>query len=308
VASVDLTSAAIRGERRAAARRFPAFALPLRLLTDWLPAAPLLALGACLLVAPAAALVLASLRADSGAWTLAAWSETLGRSADRRAIVTSLSLGAAAATVALAVGGPLAWLLSRATARGRTAWLALLNVGANFGGVGLAFAFTAVLGAYGMATLALRSLGLPFTPPGSASFVGLLLAYSYTNVPLFVLMTLPAMGALHRDWQEAAYTCGASPAQFWRFIGLPVLSPFLAAGWMLVFTWSVGLYSVAFALAGSAPNSPIRLMTLQIGLALTASTTHQERAAVHGTLLLLIAGATLLVYRLLMRRARRWDP
>ena len=76
---------------------------------------------------------------------------------------------------------------------------------------------------------------------------------------------------------------------------------------MLIFTWSVGLYGVAFALAGSAPNSPIRLMTLQIGLALTSSTSHQNRAAVHGTLLLLIAGATLLGYRLLLRRAARWE-
>ena len=55
-----------------------------------------------------------------------------------------------------------------------------------------------------MVTLLLQEAGIPFTPPSSASFLGLAIAYVYTNVPLFVLLTLPAMGVVRGDGMEAA--------------------------------------------------------------------------------------------------------
>ena len=60
------------------------------------------------------------------------------------------------------------------------------------------------------------------------------------------------------------------------------------------------------SLAGTAPTSPVRLMTLQIGIALNSSTGGQERAAVMATLLLLFASGCLLAYRATLRRALRW--
>lgn len=277
-----------------------------RFAAAWLPAVPLLALAVALLVLPTAAVLVLSLRQVDGGIGLGAWTETLSRRGDQRAILTSLLLGFATAAIATLVGAPLAWALNRAGVGARAAWLALLNVAANIGGIALAFAYTAVLGAYGMLTLALQHLGAPVVPPPSASFAGLLIAYLYTNVPLFVLLTLPAMGTLEREWFEAADILGANRWQFWRFIGVPVLAPFLAAGWLLVFTWSVGLYGIAYALAGAAPTSPVRLMTLQIGIALNSSTGGQGRAAVMSTLLLLFAACCLLAYRATLRRALRW--
>ena len=259
-----------------------------------------------MLVIPTAMVVLYSFRGDTGSWTLQFWVETFQRRGDRQAIVTSLSLGVACATLALLIGAPLAWFVSRSAAAARASWLSLLNVGANFGGIGLAFGFTASLGTYGMVTLLLQQAGIAFSPPSPASFLGLLLAYLYTNVPLFVLLTLPAMGVVQRDMVEAAEVLGASTLETARFIGLPLLAPFLAAGWLLIFTWSIGVYAVAFALAGNAVNGQLRLMTLQIGIALNSAATSQERAAVLATLLLLIAAVSLAAYRLIVRGAMRW--
>jgi len=306
VASADArpASAVVPGERAAA--RSPRGGGLSRAVADWLPAVPLLVLAVLLLVLPTIVVVLQSVRGEAGGLTLANWAETLGRRSDRRAILTSLELGVLCGTVSLLVGGPLAWAISRALPATRVAWLALLNVGANFGGIGLAFAYTAVLGTYGMATLALQRLGIPFAPPPSASFAGLALAFLYTNIPLFILLTLPAMRVVRDDWMEAAETCAATRAQFWRHVGLPVLAPFLGAGWLLIFTWTVGIYGLAYALAGSAPSSPVRLMTLQIGIALNQSATGQQRAAVMAAILLLIATVSLVSYRLVMRRATRW--
>ena len=93
-----------------------------------------------------------------------------------------------------------------------------------------------------MVTLLLNGTGIAFSPPSPASFLGLLLAYVYTNVPLFVLLTVPAMNVIRGEWMEAAEICGATRRQFWRMVGIPVLTPFLAAGWLLIFTWSIGIY------------------------------------------------------------------
>jgi len=101
-----------------------------------------------------------------------------------------------------------------------------------------------------MLTIAVQALGLDWRPPAPATFVGLLMGYEYTNIPLFVLLTIPAMGIIREDWWEAAQVAAATRTTFWRRIGLPLLAPFIASGWLLIFTWSVGIYSLAYAFAG----------------------------------------------------------
>jgi putative spermidine/putrescine transport system permease protein len=235
------------------------------------------------------------------------WARVLGQRVNQDAILTSLALGVSSATVTLIIGSPIAWLISRMVTSGRAFWLGLLNVAANFGGIGLAFAYLATLGAVGMITLILQALGLPFVPPRSSSFLALLMAYEYTNVPLFVLLTIPAMGVLRDDWWEAAQTASATRWQFWRMVGLPVLSPFLAAGFLLIFTWSIGIYGIAYGLAGQSGGTAARLITLQIGSVLSSDVlTGTSQAAVLSVVLLAIAGLSLLGYRRLMRRALRW--
>ena len=133
------------------------------------------------------------------------------------------------------------------------------------------------------------------------------MAYSYTNIPLFVLLTLPAMGILRQEWLEAAEVCAASRWQFWRFVGLPILAPFLAAGFLLIFTWSIGLYGIAYALGGTASSTgQLRLITLQIGLNLNTGVGSEERSYVLAVVLLLLATGALLSYRAVMKRALRW--
>lgn len=279
-----------------------------RLVGDWLPALPLIALAIALLVAPTVELVVRSFySAETGA-TLDFWAQTIGSKGGQRAILTSVLLGLVCATLAVLLGGPLAWLVSRMVTSHRSFWLSMLNVAANFGGIGLAFGYMAALGSYGMVTLALNDLGWKgFDPPEIGSFASLVMAYCYTNIPLFVLLTLPAMAILRTEWMEAAETCAASRGQFWRFVGLPILTPFLLAGWLLIFTWSIGIYGLAYALGQTAATTgSLRLITLQIGLTLNTGAGSEERAYVYAVVLLLLAVVSLLSYRATLRRALRW--
>jgi putative spermidine/putrescine transport system permease protein len=197
-------------------------------------------------------------------------------------------------------------LIGRMPAVRRSGWLALLNVAANIGGIGLGFALVATIGSVGMVTLALRGAGLDWSPPEVDSFAGLALGYAYTNVPLFVLLTLPAFGILRDDWAEAARVSAASRPQYWRRIGLPILAPFIGAGWLLIFTWSIGIYSLAYALAGTGGIQRVPLITLRIGTVIQSDVFTTWRADVLAVILMAIAIVALLGYRTLLRRGARW--
>ncbi|HEY9619370.1 MAG TPA: ABC transporter permease subunit [Crinalium sp.] len=285
--------------------RSPRLQSLLQWLKCWLPALPLLILAYGLLVVPLIALMMQSFLDSDGSFTLDHWRVTFASRMNRQAIVTSLTLSFTSATIALIVGGPVAWLISQMAIAPRSIWLSGFNMATNFSGIGLAFGFVAILGTYGMLTLALRQMGIAFTPPTPGSFWGLAIAYSYLNIPLFVLLTIPGMSSLRHEWWEAAQVSGATRWQFWQQIGVPLLAPFLAAGWMLTFTWSLGLYGLPFALGvGTTPS--LSLLSVQLGRGLEASMTGRGEAAVLAIALLLLTGSSLLAYQFLLRRVRRW--
>src|SRR5262249_23277905 len=138
-------------------------------LASWAPAVPLLALVAFCLAGPAVVLVAQSFVTPEG-FSLRIWQQVLSQPVSQSAIVTSIELGVASATFSLLIGAPVAWIISRMFSGRRALWLGLLNVGANFGGIGIAFAYLATLGSVGMVTLALQAIGIAFDPPRSSSF------------------------------------------------------------------------------------------------------------------------------------------
>jgi putative spermidine/putrescine transport system permease protein len=277
-------------------------------LAAWLPAIPLLLLVTSCLIAPVIVLVVQSFTGmgESGL-SLDLWFKVLGQHVNQTAIITSVTLATVCATVTTLVGAPLAWMISRMLRGSRAFWLGLLNVAANFGGIGLAFAYMATIGSVGMLTLMVQGLGISFDAPRQGSMIALLLAYEYTNIPLFVLLTIPAMAILRDDWWEAAQTSAATRLVFWRRIGAPILAPFLIAGWLLIFTWTLGIYGIAYGLAGQSGATAVQLITLQIGSALQSDVLlGPGRAAILAVVLMAFATTSLLLYRWVLRRAMRW--
>jgi putative spermidine/putrescine transport system permease protein len=276
-----------------------------QLLYEWLPALPLITVLAALIVAPTLGLIVSSVTRD-GQLTLANWIDVLSGRRDQQAIANTLVLASWSATISTLAGAPLAWLISRMLPVGRAAWLSLLNVAANIGGIALGFGFLAAFGSFGMVTLVLHGVGVAWQPPDTTSFEGLLLGYLYTNIPLYVLLTLPAMGVLRDDWWEAAQVAAATRWTFWRRVGLPVLTPFIAAGWLLIFTWSIGIYALAYALSGTGGAERFPLITLRIGRIIQGDVFTPWRGHVLAVVLMVIAVVALITYRRLLRRALRW--
>jgi putative spermidine/putrescine transport system permease protein len=269
-----------------------------RVLGDWAPAIPFIVVVGGLLVTAAAWLAIRSVRSSDGSYTLQAWRDIVEPGLNRRAILTSLHLAAVVATIAALVGTPLAWFASHFGRRGRVTTVAAMNVAANFGGASLAIAFVSTLGAVGFVRLLLQdwfgiTLGLNLY-----RFWGIVVVYLSFIVPLYALLVLPTMGVVRQAWWEAAQTMGAGRMEFWRRVGGPVVAPFVLGGWVLSFAWSIGQYSVPFALVGADSADP--LITLRISALLGSAiggSIRFQRAAAFSMLLVVITAVALLTYR-----------
>ncbi|MDO6586069.1 ABC transporter permease subunit [Salipiger sp. 1_MG-2023] len=129
------------------------------------------------------------------------------------------------------------------------------GVASNFAGVPLSFAFIATLGRLGLVTVLLREwFGINLYSLGFnlLSFWGLTLVYLFFQIPLMVLIVTPALDGLRREWREASDILGATGAQYWRMVALPILTPTLLGTFALLFANSFGAVATAYALTGSS--------------------------------------------------------
>jgi putative spermidine/putrescine transport system permease protein len=143
-------------------------------------------------------------------------------------------------------------------------------VAANLGGIPLAFAFIASLGMQGLYTKILSAFGVNLSDIGFkiSDFSGIVIVYLYFQIPLMTLVMLPAVDGLKSTLREAASNLGASSRQYWKSIGVPLLSPSLLGGFLLLFANAFSAYATAFAL--SAGGS--RLVSVQIRFYLQGNT------------------------------------
>jgi putative spermidine/putrescine transport system permease protein len=135
------------------------------------------------------------------------------------------------------------------------------------------------------------------------SFWGLTLTYLYFQIPLMILIVMPALDGLKGEWSEAAQTLGASRWQFWRYVGLPVLWPNILGTLALLFANAFGAIATAYALTGSSLNIVPMLLYAQI----RGDVLHNEHlGAALAVGMVVITGLANLIYIVFRTRAERW--
>jgi len=180
------------------------------------------------------------------------------------------------------------------------------GVFANFGGVPLAFLFIATLGSSGLATQWLSNLG--FNPYNHGftlySLTGVVVVYFYFQIPLMVLVILPALEGLRPAWREAAENLGEPTWDYWRFVGGPVLLPSFLGCVLLLFGSALSAYATTEALT----NGTIPLTSIQIGSFLNCDViAGQENVGkALGLGMVVIIAVAMLIYVALQRRAAKW--
>ena len=176
------------------------------------------------------------------------------------AFQTSISLSLATSVIGLIFSLPIAAALRRRSLGMQRTVLASVNIGANFVGVPLAYAFIILFGFNGAITLILKHYGL-VSDLNVYSLGGLVCVYSYFQIALAVLLIFPALSAITPDLDEAARLMGISRPRFWWRIGLPILRRSLIAVFILLFANAMGTYATTYALVGGSAN----LVTIRIG-------------------------------------------
>ena len=278
----------------------------MRLPLAWLVVLPFFLYALAFLFLPAAKVLFGAFQSTDGGFTLANLEE-IAKEPHRTDFRTSIEVS----LVTALLGGTLGFLIAYSMIRDgtpkffRTAFTTFAGVASQFAGIPLAFAFIATLGTIGTVTRFLAGLGYDPYQHGFTLFskVGVEIVYLYFQIPLMILVIAPAIDGLKREWREAASNLGATPRQFWRHVGLPVLTPSLLGAVVLLFGNSFAAYATAYGLTGgSVPLVPIRIGFYVSGDVL--SNPHLAQALAVG--MFVVLAVMMAIYVPLQRISSRW--
>jgi putative spermidine/putrescine transport system permease protein len=268
---------------------------------------PFFAYVAVFLVIPTLVVVIGAFTGDGGF----TWSNVraLGDGYILQAFGRSILLSAVTAVIGAVVGALLAYALVTAKPDGllRRTVTAASGVLAQFGGVTLAFAFVATIGLSGFVTVFLREhLSIDLYANGVWLFElpGLVLVYTYFQVPLMVIVFLPALDGIRPQWREAAESLGGSTWQYWTRVAGPLLAPAFLGSTLLLFANAFSAYATAAALVSQ--GNPI--IPLQIRSALTSEVVlgQQNLGKAMALGMVVVVAVVMTLYALLQRRTSRW--
>ena len=216
-------------------------------------------------------------------FTLKTYGELL-RPANLDIIVRSLTMAAAVTLAAAAIAFPIAYYAAR-YARGR--WKALFYLAVMLplwsSYLVRVYAWKLILAKEGIITWLAGKLNLTWAldallsvpviggPSLSISYIGTFLVFLYVWLPYMILPTQAALERVPKSLIEASADLGATPAQGFRTVILPLALPGLVAGSIFTFSLTLGDYIIpqivgtsryfigqaVYTLQGTAGNIPL---------------------------------------------------
>ena len=257
---------------------------------------PFLGYVAVFLLWPTGIVVVDALKNPNGSWQLSSLS-ALWNPVVRGYFIGSFKLCLLSSVLGAVFGAILAYAVASGKPDGavRRLYLAASGVLAQFGGVTLAFAFSALLGPAGLLIHASWYYDFPW---------GIGLIYTYFQIPLMVLIFLPAIDGLKIQWREASESLGASTWQYWRHVGGPLLMPAFLGAALLLFANALS----AFATIQAWENQIAYIVPQQISTALSSEVglSNVNAADVLALGMIIMVAIIMTGYVLLQRRAARW--
>ena len=225
-----------------------------------------------------------------------------------RALGASLEISAVSALVGAVAGALLAYAVASGNPRGqlRRMVTAASGVLAQFGGVTLTFAFIATIGPASFIYESLKDRSLDFYANGVWLYElpGLILIYLYFQIPLMLIVFLPAVDGIRPQWREATESLGGNTWHYWRYVAGPLLAPSFLGCTLLLFANAFSAYATAAALITQA--GPI--IPLQISNLLTSETGRAQPglAKALALVMILVVLVVMSLYTLLQRRTSNW--
>jgi putative spermidine/putrescine transport system permease protein len=262
----------------------------------WVGTVPFFAYVGVFLLLPTGIVVYNALKNPNGGFSLAGL-KALGSSQIRGFFTGSLELCLVSSLTGAIFGAILAYAVASGNPDGvvRRLYLAVSGVLAQFGGVTLAFAFLVLIGPVGLLIHASWYLNFPW---------GISVIYAYFQIPLMVLVFMPAMDGLKVQWREASESLGASAWQYWRHVGGPLLAPAFLGSALLLFANALSAFATIEAwenqIAYIVPQQISTVLNSEVGLA------NVNEADVLALGMIILVAIVMTGYALLQRRAARW--
>jgi len=207
-----------------------------------------------LIAYPLALLFLSSVRTEGGGWSLAHFRDFLALRYYRAALEHSLYVGGMVTLLCTLIGVPLAAAVARWGVPGKVLLRALVVlplVSPPFIG---AYSWILLLGRNGWVTNLLERLYVALHPSAAAAIEagtgvpwigtiygpkGIILALTLNLYPFVFLMVSASISSIDASLEEASSNLGATPWRTFRTVTVPLLTPAILGGALLVFLHTV---------------------------------------------------------------------
>lgn len=211
-----------------------------------LPVAPLL-----LLLAAGVRYTGAQALSTEGAFQAAFELPDLGRT-----MLFSLAVAAASATLSVALGIALAYLLWRSPAVYRR-WGSTFALPLILPHVVVGFLTLVWFGQSGLVAAAFERIGLHGvyrSPLFRGDGVGIVIAYVYKSAPFVLFLVMPVLRRIDPAYLQTARMLGAGELRSFASVLLPRLVPAAGGAWIILFVYSFGAYDLPFMVGESSPR------------------------------------------------------
>ena len=278
-----------------------------RISLSWLGVTPFFVYVGLFLLLPTAIVVVGSMTAPGGGFSLTNFAG-INKPYMVKSFANSISVSAVSALAGALFGAVLAYAVVTGNPRGllRRSIMSASGVLAQFGGVALAFAFIATISTVGFVTVFLKDHGIDIYAKGVWLYEapGITLIYVYFQIPLMVLVFLPALDGIRPQWREATESLGGSTWHYWRYVAGPLLAPAFLGCTLLLFANAFSAYATIAALL---TNGGVYI-PLQIQALLTGETEQSQPGLAQALALsmVIIVVVVMTLYTLLQRRTSRW--
>ena len=221
---------------------------------EWPLALPLVALFLAFFVAPLLVLAGMSLYAEPEMRTvsIAQYVKFFGDTFNLSILGATVLLGVKATLVCLLFGYPIAWICARASARWQSVLVFLVVLPILTSVVVRTFSWIVILGREGILNHALRALHLVDEPVRLLfTETGVIMVLAQVQMPLMVLPLLATLSRIDPNLADASAALGAGAWRTFFRVTLPLSTPGLVAGCILVFSACVTAFVTQTLIGGA---------------------------------------------------------
>lgn len=222
----------------------------------------------------------------------------------RATLLRTVLIAVAATVLTLVLALPVAYVISKASARVKAALVILAVFPLLVGDVVRAIGWVAFLGYSGPVVNVLTRLGvlgeradLLHTSPTMA------VAIACVVLPVMVLTLVTALESVNPATERAALSLGARPLRAFRQVVVPQIMPALVAGTSLVFVLSINAYSTPVLVGGSQ----VPMLAPEVYASVSKDNDWPFGAAIAVVLLVVSLAVVVLYGTLLRRQFEKWQ-